>query len=206
MLLPPLHPTRRFQQVAPRDLEMLATGTTSNEQLHCELNEVFDKVHSMHHPTLHLKLRIFHLYKLLPHNRAMYGHAVRQSSQQLVLSRCVHSLQLWTAESWQEWCERMLPASGTMKPAELPLFKKRQLNAAAVKAWSAALAKRPAAAFGRALLAKPAAHIQSTVRKAVLKKPAIKRTAFTKKTGAMKMRRMTGRSGDRLGGNAGDAT
>ena len=57
----------------PGDREFLAIGTTSNEALHRELNNIFDNVHEMHRPVLELKLRILHCFKLLPHNSIHLG-------------------------------------------------------------------------------------------------------------------------------------
>ena len=45
----------------------LAIGTTNNEALHRELNNIFDNVHEIHRHVLELKLRILQRFKLLPH-------------------------------------------------------------------------------------------------------------------------------------------
>ena len=58
---------RRFlAAVPPHRRSVVATGTTTNEALHRELNNVFDDVHEIHHATLELKLKMSTRY-IMPH-------------------------------------------------------------------------------------------------------------------------------------------
>ena len=175
------------------DLQHIAVGTTSNETLHRELNRVFDNVHTMHQATLRLKLRIFHLYKLLPHNRAMYRGMVRQASQKMVVHRTVAALELCSKAQWKTWCGASI-AEGHVVKANLPLWQARQTQAQQCKAWVAR--KRPAAAVSnpvaaaakRAVAKRPAAMVAAV---AIAKRPAgvVKRTPFTRLTGIRLLQR-----------------
>ncbi len=138
----------------------MAIGTTANEQLHQELNNIFDNVHEIHRPVLEVKLRILLLYKLLPHTRAMFRSASRQVSQQLLLSRMVADLRPWTNVSWGAWCESLVH-DGFVSCANLPLARQRRAHALQLKQWRARVCKKPASAV----------------------RSNRKRTAFTKLTG-----------------------
>jgi len=138
-------------------------GTTTNEQLHRELNSLFDNVHNIYRPVLLLRLFIFGLYKLLPHCRVVSTPTVRQVSQQMVLSRIVPTLRPWSEQEWQALCASGMDAHGRTRIAPLPSSAERKVLKKRVQCWRAlkGVAKR-----------RPA----PTVRK---------RTAFTKVTGLL---------------------
>ena len=67
---------RRFLATIPAHRRsVVATGTTTNEALHRELNNVFDEVHEIHQATLDLKLKILIMGKGISHVRAAEGAA-----------------------------------------------------------------------------------------------------------------------------------
>jgi len=103
----------------------------------------FDNVHAIHRPVMNLKLEIFQLSKLFPHNRALLNPGIRQQSQTVLLNRLVHSLQPWTPDSWKEWCD-LLVVDDKVHKAALPMSRKRAQDAAAVQKWrsSKGVAKR----------------------------------------------------------------
>ena len=136
---------RARQQLIRSDAEFLACGTTSKEALHKELNAAFDNVHRLYKGTLVLRLRIFQLYKLVPHNRAMYGRGVRNAKQQLVLSRAISALEPWTSRAWRLWCQRLAPR----QKADLPLAASRPEDARLVRQAGLTVKARPAASNAR---------------------------------------------------------
>jgi len=150
----------------------MAIGTTGNEQLHRELNQMMDNVHEVHLPVLELKLDVFHLYKLFPHNRALLNQGVRQLSQAVMLNRMVHSLRPWTVDSWGEWCMELI-RDEYVCTASLPASSDRAVRAVAVKQWKdAAGVKRTDFANAKA---------------GRFKTRVVKRTAFTKVTGLKRL-------------------
>ena len=135
---------RRFARDLPADRRVrLACGTTSNEALHRELNSEFDLVHDMHVDTLRLKLHIFTLYKCIAHHRARQGRSVRQMDQQLLMSRAARGVQLWTPQSWTDWCnEDRVIGRATLSTLHLPLARSSAARRKVVKEWNR---RRPAA-------------------------------------------------------------
>ena len=117
-----------MQSVSLEDRPLVAIATTSNEELHRELNYVWDQVHGIHRPIMELKLRIFRLFKLLAHNRAMYNPVLRQSSQQVVFGRIVQDLSPWNVNTWTEWCKQKTALASTTE---------RQTFAKRLKTWRA---------------------------------------------------------------------
>jgi hypothetical protein len=158
--------------ISERDRQWMPIGTTANEQVHRELNQMMDNVHDVHLPVLELKLDVFLLYKLFPHNRALLNPGVRQLSQAVMLNRLVHSLRPWTVDGWTEWCMELVQDE-YVHTASLPAAIDRTKRAAVVRRWNAAaVAKRPAiakASAGRS------------------KRRIVKRTAFTKVTGLKRL-------------------
>ena len=93
----------RFRTSLPAtDRSLLPTGTTSNEALHAELNNIFRQVQQMHRTTLHLKLSIIRLAKLMTHNSALYSPTCQQLPGSQILVRQV-GLPLWTTQAWNSW-------------------------------------------------------------------------------------------------------
>ena len=137
------------QDLLRTDTDFMAVGTTTNEALHCELNRAFDQVHGMYKETLQLRLSMFQLYKLLPHNRARYGRGLTSRNQGLMLNRCVESVLPWTPRTWKAWCSGL----GKREKANLPLKAAKVSGAALVRT---AVRARPASA-AEALLMRPAA-------------------------------------------------
>ena len=63
----------------PQDvLQLLPSGTTSNEALHAELKSFFKQTQLLHQSTLLLKLRVILLMKILPHTRALTQPTLRK--------------------------------------------------------------------------------------------------------------------------------
>ena len=67
------------RSLSSEEKDYFSVGTTTNEQLHRELNNVFDNVHNIYKPIMNLKLHIFKMYKLIPHSRAMNASLTRQA-------------------------------------------------------------------------------------------------------------------------------
>jgi len=156
---------RQLHQCPSHQKEFLAIGTTGNEQIHRELNNAFDLVHSMHRSVLTLKLRIFHFYKLWPHACAMGSDGSRQLSHKLLLSRLSMTWRPWSSDAWAEHCYVNMTETGGVGCAPLPLTRQRQADARRVRLW--AVQKRPA-------------------RSKCMQ--ARKRTAYTRATGLRKLR------------------
>ena len=87
-------------------LRLLPAGTTSNESLHKEINRWFKETQKLHQATLHSKLEMLQLGKLLSHNRALYFHTSKQIPHGTALARASRQ-QVWTAESWAAWCAEL---------------------------------------------------------------------------------------------------
>ncbi len=174
---------RARQHLIRKDADFLAVGTTTNEALHKELNHAFDQVHRLYKSTLHLRLRIFHLYKLIPHNRAMYGRAVRTACQQLVLHRAIDAVRPWSSTEWRRWCSALAPR----ERAALPLAAKRKFDARLVRQARRTAMCRPAASEA-VLLRRPAAALLRHVSTARLPR---KQTPFARKGRTGGLARMT---------------
>ena len=173
---------RRFLATVPTHRRsVVATGTTTNEALHRELNNVFDDVHEMYQSTLDLKLKILLMGKGIAHVRASEGAALRQMRSALVLSRAAHACPFWTRQSWETWCagfavEICDPGTEVCQkriPRQRhPLTVARANQRSAVRQWN---------------LRKPAG------RGVGFRRPAgqrdIRRTPFNKKTGIRELKR-----------------
>ena len=158
---------RARQHIVRKDVDFLATGTTSNESLHREMNRAFDQVHAMYRETLRLRLAIFLIYKLLPHNRAQYGRGLRARRQGLMMNLCVNSMKLWTESKWRSWCRTL----GKRDKASIPLAKARAKAAGLVRAH---VRQRPASAVD-SILRRPATSLtslQPSELRELLKRPA----------------------------------
>ena len=128
-----------MHSIPVREREWIPCGTTANEQLHRELNVIFDNVHEIHRPMLELKLAVFQMYKLFPHNRALLNAAMRQRSQSMLLNQIVHTLHPWTPEIWKVWCDSMC-SEGWVGTAVLPAARKKTADAKRVRTWRGARA------------------------------------------------------------------
>ena len=127
--------------IAPQRLTLLPTGTTSNESLHFELNNVFRQTRMLHQSTLALKLRIFSARKQVSHNSALYHATTKQIPSSLNLA-AVLATPMWTDDTWNAWCEE-LPREERVSKAALPLSVARAAEARKVSEW---LRKKPASA------------------------------------------------------------
>ena len=132
--------------LSAKEHEHVAIGTTSNENLHMELNRHFDQIHVMYRPTLLIKLRIFHLSKLISHHSARFRATTRQITQQFVLRIVLSKFSLWTAEEWKEWCRALKTQRNYVEIAHMPLSQLALSQAKRLKAWKM---KKPAAAKRR---------------------------------------------------------
>ncbi len=162
-----LNATRYRHSVDRRGLQLLASGTTSNEALHAEIGRWFEHSQSMHRATLRLKLHILRFSKLLAHNEALYRPSSRQQQQGEVLARKLGSTRLWTARSWASWCRTMESRTGTVLKSKGPLLRQLHNQMSAVKSLkrpaSAVVKKRPSAAPPRAGRVRPLARQKRTV-------------------------------------------
>ena len=129
--------------------------------MHRELNCVWDQVHGIHLPIMELKLKIFQLFKLVTHNRAMYNSMVRQASQSVVISRIAQSLSPWSPEAWATWCK---------EEVDLPSTTARRTAAVRLKNWN--LLKRPAAVSRTKPFRKRTAFTKKTGFKTLLQEQA----------------------------------
>ena len=103
-----LNGTRYRHRCSRTTLDMLAVGTTSNESLHMELKRWFGGIHELHQSTLHLKLRIFQMAKLIAHNCAFFQPTSVQIKQRFVLARSALCKRLWKeAGDWEKWCSEL---------------------------------------------------------------------------------------------------
>ena len=172
---------RRFLATIPAHRRLVvATGTTTNEALHRELNNVFDGVHEIHQATLDLKLKIIIMGKGISHVRASEGAALRQMRSALVLSRAVHACPFWCRQTWEAWCAQFAveicnprtEAQEKRLPRHRhPLTVARAAQRSAFRIWS---------------LRRPAGNGMRTARPAGSK--IIRRTPFNKKTGVRELK------------------
>ena len=135
--------------LAPHELSLLPSGTTSNESLHAEINNWFRQTQEIHQATLRLKLSILEMAKLLPHNSAAYRPTLRQLPPGYVLARAAVT-EVWSDAAWGVWCCELSGGASVAK-AQIPLQEQRMEQARAVRAWrlgrpAAASIRRPAAA------------------------------------------------------------
>ncbi len=122
-------------------LALLPSGTSSNEALHAEINNWFRQTQQIHGATLHLKLQVLTLGKMLAHSSAMYHATARQMPVNVVLAGAI-SRNVWTPESWHQWCCDL--AGGTaLRKASLELQVEKEGEIQIVRQW---VLKRPAAA------------------------------------------------------------
>ena len=150
-----------------------------------ELNHSFDLVHRLYKGTLVVKLRVFQFFKLAPHNRAMYGRAIRNASQSLMLSRSIDSLSPWKPASWRAWCQKL----EARERAKLPLARSTCRDRQLVRDHRESLKKKPAVSTGNMLKRPAAALLQSIVQES-RRKP--KPTPFSKRKLTLGLARMTG--------------
>ncbi len=140
----------RFRHSAPkRMLTLLASGTTSNEALHAEINRWFDRSQAMHQATLVLKLHILKVGKLIAHNQALYRPASKQMDQGVVLARKLGSMRLWSTRTWHAWCKSMVQRRGLLQKAKPSLAVEVAAQRRLLKTYkrpASAILKRPASA------------------------------------------------------------
>ena len=121
-------------------VQLLPSGTSSNEALHAEINSWTRSLNVLHRSTLAVKLRYMMYLKLLVHHTAMFYPYTRVVCQSVILARsCQESI--WTDAAWQEWCASQHSCSIRQDKAALPLASAREHEAALHKAW---VKKRPA--------------------------------------------------------------
>jgi len=152
-------------------LELLPSGTTSNESLHHEINSWFRQTPMIHSATLSLKFAVQTLQKLMTHNAALYRPTARGMAPMCVRAR-VLGCPLWTSATWRTFCAG-LRLHGRIRKASLPLYSERQGQVEVVRKW---LAKRPAASERRPV--KRTAF--NLVRAGNFRKGGVKTTVFKK--------------------------
>ena len=142
--------TRHRHSVHPRQLTLLPSGTTSNENLHHELNHWFRetaaRLHrtcaflsqgffrvsanyrqaALHKATLAMKLDLFHFVKLFARNQALYRPLQRQADQSEITSRAMKASVCFVLPraGWRTWCRQLKVPGAT--PARAALHVLRQ--------------------------------------------------------------------------------
>ena len=111
---------------------LLPTGTTSNEALHAELNNTFRQVVRLHRSTLLVKLRVFHVAKLVAHTTALASPTLRQNPQGVLLARALATYFLPVA-GWLLACEQR--SSGPLRRARLGLDQHRAVDRDRARKW-----------------------------------------------------------------------
>lgn len=130
----------RIRHSVPLGLsKLMPFGTTSNESLHAEINRTFKQTQTIHQATLHIKLRILLLAKIIAHDNALFKSTLRQVPSKIVLARSI-SCSPWNTTSWSSWCSG-LRSNGVVRKADLPLNAERSSQVLAVRKWTC---KRPA--------------------------------------------------------------
>ena len=114
-------------------MQLLPSGSMSNEALHAEINAWFRTTQQMHQATLALKPTILSIGKLMQHNSALYRPTSRQLSAGIVLARAT-SVNQWMTKDWNEWC-RQLKQGRTTQKANLPLTVQKQWEEKTVQQW-----------------------------------------------------------------------
>jgi hypothetical protein len=96
---------RQRQRMSPEEAKLAPIGTTANEGLHFELNTWFRTIVRLHQTLLRLKLRMFHLYKLILHNSALYRPTTVQVPQAILGRRVLNAISPWGADgAWEAFC------------------------------------------------------------------------------------------------------
>ena len=138
----------RIRHVFPAQfLPLLASGTSSNEALHAEINAWSRTFTAIHRSTLALKLRFFSYIKLFAHHLATcfpMSHVVTES---ILLARASQK-SLWTDAEWQDFSGQQITTDGEgQQKSKLPLAEARKKEQDLVRRWAV---KRPAAKHGPA--------------------------------------------------------
>ncbi len=132
---------RARRMISAARMNLLPSGSMSNEALHSEINSWFRTTVQMHQTTLSIKLKMLCIGKLLQHNSALYHPTSRQVPSSLVLARTLSKDQ-WTTQSWNKWC-RTLKQGNRIRKASLSLTTQKCHEEVKVKKW---MQKKPAAA------------------------------------------------------------
>ena len=111
---------------------LLASGTTSNEALHAELNNCFRQTVRLHRSSLLLKLKIFQMVKIIPHVSALVSPAARQNTQANLLARAV-AMQFVSPRAWDSACEKR--SGRPLRRAVLDLDGRRAFDRDRVRTW-----------------------------------------------------------------------
>ena len=114
-------------------------GTTSNEALHNELNRSVDTATMYHHTTLVMKLRAFHLGKMVTHDSALFRPTTTQLSSKVLLTMAVSSD--WIShDDWVRICSSASD-NGKLMKARLRLSVQRWVRAETLQIWRMQRAK-----------------------------------------------------------------
>ena len=141
---------------------MMGSGTSSNEALHREINNLFRQTQKIHKSTLCLKCSIFEFLKCLSHWVALTKPLTRQMSQRLVLC-CAIPHMIFGTEEWKKWCAA-LGGGSVLQKAALPGGHERALEVARV---ATAITRKPASVLPYGAHRRERVHLFSkcTVRK-----------------------------------------
>ena len=134
------------------------------------MQALFCRARTMHKPTLDLRLRMYHIGKVLAHNVSMYENTMVQAKQSHILFRKVVGAFFCTPGEWLAW---------TLTPSSvLPLARERQRWIHALRTW------RRGYEPGAPRKGPPKRQLLAIAQRGMpAQRPAMKtrRTAFTKK-------------------------
>ena len=188
--------TRYCDSLPLAEYKTLASGTSSNEALHGELNATFTTKRKRYVTTLELQLRGFHIAKVLSHDRAATAPFIRQHKESDLLNRRVRHLKALTDEQWVSGCEQWASlgspndraAGHRQRSAQLGLYNRTSELAAEHRSWKTMqLLKKPRGywlKFGVPLVrCNKKTRLVADTRQGLKGK---KRTPFTAKRGTIK--------------------
>ena len=118
------------KEIDPSILEFMAVGTTGSEALNAELKHWFVGINHLHATTMRLKLRVFHISKLLAFCSAMYDRTAVQIRQSVLLARVLKNWEICT--NWGQWCQEQ---NVYEVPAPHPAMAKRKRDAERLSMW-----------------------------------------------------------------------
>ena len=115
-----LNHTRLLHSVDAKLRGFIASGTTSIEALHSELNNHwFHNTPTVFQSTVLLKTQMFRFAKLWAHHKMMFATTNRSYKQQIVTRWMVAATELWSDAEWAIHCG---------KPLDLPLMKMKNMH------------------------------------------------------------------------------
>ena len=201
--------TRYCASLPLAEYKTLASGTSSNEALHGELNTNFNTKRRRYVTTLELELRGFHIAKVLSHDRAATTPFIVQHKESDLLNRRVRHLVALTDEQWANGCTYYASLGSTndryaghrQRSSELGLYTRATELAAENRRWRAMqLLKKPHVYWLK--FGVPTVRCNKKVRLVTDTRKGLKgkkRTPFTAKCGTFKLFTKWGRKPSKEG-------